>query len=339
MTRARPVERLVIDTDPGNGIPGADIDDGLALALALRSPEMELEVITIVAGNVPVERGVECALALLAAAGAAHVPVHRGAAQPLVQDPAPWRAWLDRRRDDEAAQRLWRDIRVTPTRRSASPLPAAQALVDVVDRSPGEITVLAIGPLTNVATAMLLDAEWDEKVKRLVIMGGAFDHPNALQELNASYDPEATHLVLASRAPTLVVPLDVTMRTFLRLADVSRLDDAGTPLATYLGRTVRPWVQWLAERFGRPGCALHDPLALAALIDPTVVETRTASASIELNGTLTRGRTVSWIADAEDSLRVNLQLPASRAIEIAHDVDNGRFMSLLLDRLAPLTGA
>jgi inosine-uridine nucleoside N-ribohydrolase len=83
------------------------------------------------------------------------------------------------------------------------------------------------------------------------------------------------------------------MRTFFRLADVSRLDDAGTPLATYLGRTVRPWVQWLAERFGRPSCALHDPLALAALIDPTVVETRRASASIKLNGTT---RTTRWLS-------------------------------------------
>jgi inosine-uridine nucleoside N-ribohydrolase len=99
---------------------------------------------------------------------------------------------------------------------------------------------------------MLLEPEWAEKVARLVVMGGAFDLPNTLQELNASYDPEATHLVFTSNAPLLLVPLDVTMRTFLRLTDVNRLDAAGTPLAGYLGRTVRPWVEWLGKRFGRP---------------------------------------------------------------------------------------
>ena len=326
--------RLVIDTDPALGIPGADVDDGLAIALALRSPEIRVEAITVVAGNVHVDHGVECALALLEVAGSAHVPVHRGADRPLVQDSAPWRAWLDSRRDDEASQRLWRDLRLPAARTSADPLPAAQALVDLVDRNPGEITVLAIGPLTNVATAMMLDPEWGHKVKRLVIMAGSFDYPNVLQELNAGYDPEALHVVLASSAPALLLPLDVTLRTFFRQAHIACLDHAGTPLATYLARTVRPWVEWLDERLGRQGCPLHDPLALATLIDPDVVATRTATASIELAGTVTRGRTVSWIADDIDAVRGTLQLPASRPVEIAHAVDNDRLMSLLLDRLA-----
>jgi inosine-uridine nucleoside N-ribohydrolase len=335
----RGAERLVIDTDPGIGIPGADIDDGLAIALALRSPEVEVEAVTVVAGNVPLEQGVECVLALLEVAGATEVPVHRGAAEPLLQDSQPWRGWLDRRHDDQAAQRLWRGVGMPAPRRSASPLGAAQALIDLVERNPGEVTILAIGPLTNIATAMLLDAGWADKVKRLVIMGGAFDSPNVLQELNAAYDPEAMHVVLASRVPMLVVPLDVTLRTFFRLADVARLDEAETPLGRYLGHTVRPWVEWLDERFGRQGCALHDPLALAALIDPTIVRTRMASASIELCGTLTRGRTVSWLADDDDALRPHLQLPSWRPIEIAYDFDNARLMAMLLDRLAPPAGA
>src|SRR5918998_4582728 len=100
--------RLVLDCDPGNGVPGADIDDGLALGLALRSPEVQLEAVTVVAGNVPVERGVRCALEILDAAGATEVPVHAGASRPLIQDPAGWRAALDARRDDPRAQALWR---------------------------------------------------------------------------------------------------------------------------------------------------------------------------------------------------------------------------------------
>ncbi len=325
--------RLLLDTDPGNGIPGADIDDGLALGLALRSPEIELEAVTVVAGNVPVERGVRCALEILEAAGRPEVPVHVGASRPLAQDPAGWRAALDARRHDPRAQALWDGLEEVATTLEPHPAPAAEALVEHVDRHPGEVTVLAVGPLTNVAAAMALDPGWAGKVQRLVVMGGAFDVPNLLQELNFAYDPEAAHAVLSSRAPVLVVPLDVTLRTFMKFGHVDRLEAAGTPLARYLGRTVRPWVAWLAERFGRDGCPLHDPLALAALLDPAVIRTRRASVGMELRGDLTRGRVVAWDATDPEALHAGLDLPDTRPVDIADDVDDARFMALLLDRL------
>lgn len=325
--------RLVIDTDPGNGIAGSDVDDGLAIALALASPDVELLALTVVAGNVPVDRGVQGALEILEAAGAGHVPVHRGADRPLLQDPRPWRALLDTRRTDPRAQRYWEGLSVPGTTLTADPRPAAQVLVELVDRYPGEVTVLAIGPLTNVATAILLDPAWPEKVARVVWMGGAFETPDLLQELNAAYDPEATHLVLTSAAPMLVVPLDVTLQTHLHLDEVQRLEDLGTPLGSYLATTVRPWVTWLADRFGRDGCPLHDPLALAALLDPEVVGTRRRSADIELTGQLTRGRTVAWDGTNDELLQVVVPLHEARPVDIAETVDNERFMSLLLGRL------
>ena len=120
--------RLVLDTDPGNGVPGADIDDGLAIGLALTSPEVQLEAITVVAGNVPVDRGVACALEILEAAQVDAVPVHRGADRPLVEDPAAWRALLDDdRRDDERARRLWAGIGPRRLHTRAHPTPAAYA--------------------------------------------------------------------------------------------------------------------------------------------------------------------------------------------------------------------
>ncbi|WP_051736338.1 nucleoside hydrolase [Amycolatopsis rifamycinica] len=164
--------RIILDTDPGNGVPGADIDDALALALALRSPEIELEAITVVAGNVPVDRGVQSALETLEAADVTDVPVHRGAERPLVEDPAAWRAELDGRRAERTAQRLWQNLPFQPTRLTSHPTPAAQALVQRVNERPGEITVVAIGPLTNIATAMALDPGWAGKLARLVVMGG-----------------------------------------------------------------------------------------------------------------------------------------------------------------------
>src|SRR4051812_22958195 len=101
--------RIVIDCDPGNGVPGADVDDGLALGLAIRSPEVELVAVTVVAGNVPVGRGVECALEVLDHGGAVDAPVHGGAGRPLVAAPAPWRELLDARRDAPTARVRWAD--------------------------------------------------------------------------------------------------------------------------------------------------------------------------------------------------------------------------------------
>jgi inosine-uridine nucleoside N-ribohydrolase len=325
--------RLIIDADPGTGVAGSDVDDGLAIGLALNSPEIELLAVTVVAGNVPVEQGVQAALELLETAGASHIPVHRGADRPLLQDPRAWRRLLDIRREDPTAQVLWRDAPPAATTLVPDPQPAARALVELVDAHPGEITVLAIGPLTNVATAILLDPEWQYKVGRVVWMGGAFELPDVLQELNAAYDPEATHLVMTSDAPLLVIPLDVTLRTYMHIDEVARLEAAATPLARYLGRSVRPWVTWLAARFGRDGCPLHDPLAMAAILDPGVVETRLRAADIELTGRLTRGRTVAWDATNDELMQVVVPVPEERPVEIATSVDNDRFMPLLLERL------
>src|SRR3954454_670976 len=138
---------------------------------------------------------------------------------------------------------------------------------------------------------------------------------------------------MTSTAPLLLDPLDVTLQTFMRLDDGDRLDRAGTPLPDYLGDTVRPWGTWLAARFGRDGCPLHDPLALAALIDPSVVTTKLRAADIELSGRLTRGRTIAWDAHNDELLQVIVPLPDARPVEIACEVHNDRFMPLLLDRL------
>lgn len=325
--------KLIIDTDPGNGIAGADVDDALAIALALRSPEVEVLAITVVAGNVPVDLGVRGALEVVEVAGITNVPVYRGAARPLVEDPRAWRALLDRRRDDPQARSRWHHVERPDPTRTAEPGSAAQVLVDLVDAAPGEITVLAIGPLTNVATAMLIDSQWADKVRQIVWMGGAFELPDLLQELNAAYDPEATHMVMTSNAPMLVVPLDVTLQTHLHLDEVDRLEAGGTDLCRYLAAMVRPWTSWLAERFGRDGCPLHDPLAMAALLEPAVIGTRRRSADVELHGRLTRGRTIAWDATNDELLQTIVTLPPARPIDIAERVDNALFTPMLLDRL------
>ncbi len=161
---------------------------------------------------------------------------------------------------------------------TVNPSPGAQALVERVDASPGEITVVAIGPLTNVAAAIRLDPSWPEELAALKITGGAFDLRNVLQELNVAHDPEATDIVFRSAAPLDIFPLDVTLQTLLRREDVDTMQHEGGPLAGFLGRTARPWVTWLARRFGRDGLPLHDPLVVASLLDPSSSGVERASA-------------------------------------------------------------
>ncbi|GAA3534424.1 nucleoside hydrolase [Nonomuraea rosea] len=325
--------RLIIDCDPGNTVPASDVDDGLALGLALADPAVTLEAVTVVAGNTARDVGVAVARDLLDRAGAAQVPVFPGAAAPLVEDPAPWRADLDGRRDTERARDLWRDVPpATPVEDGGGPPVAAAEIVRRVAAAPGEIHLVAVGPLTNVAHALQLRPALAAELASLTIMGGAFAVPGLLQELNFGYDPEAAHIVLTSGAPITLVPYDVTGRTSLTPADVERLA-AGGPLARYLADTTRPWVRWVAEARGLPGCHLHDPLAVAVLLDPSLATRRHVRVDVELRGTLTRGRPIAWDASGHVQRATGLRVPDIDAIDVLDGVDNDRLVAYLIETL------
>jgi inosine-uridine nucleoside N-ribohydrolase len=288
---------LIIDTDPGNGIPGSDIDDALAIAAALVSPEAELLGLTTVAGNVEVAQATACALHLLDVADRAHIPVCEGAAVPLVADPAAIRSGIRARESSELASQLWRGVLRPAPRHAKDDRRAAEFLIDTVMARPGEVTIVPIGPLTNIATAMRLEPRLAAAVKAIVWMGGALRTPGTLTpvtELNASYDPEATHIVLSSGVPITIVGLDVTRRTCLTLADVGRIRAAGTPLGAYLADVVDPWVRFVMERRRLPGCWLHDPLAVCTAIDSSLVRTEPMYVRVELSGSVCRGQTIGW---------------------------------------------
>ena len=324
--------RVIFDTDPGNGFPATDIDDGLALALILNSPELTLEAVTIVGGNTPVELGQRSALRMLELAQS-NVPVFGGSRRPILEDQTVWRHELDGRGEVSLAVDLWRDIEQPQPSRRIETERAADAIVRLVDQSPGALTIVAVGPLTNVAVAMLLDPELPRKVHRIVIMGGNFGVWHHLQELNFNYDPEAARIVLTSGAHITLVPLDTTLKTFLTLTQNQRLIRSERALTRFVGTTSEPWIRWIAQRDDREGCALHDPLAVAALIDPSLVTFERVRVDVELAGRLTRGRTVSWKPD-DTSLKEGVGLHALAPIEVATGVNNDRFVGFLLDRLA-----
>ncbi len=324
---------IIIDTDPGNGIPGSDIDDAIAIALALRSPALDLLGLTTVAGNVEVHDATVCALELIERAGATHVPVCPGAARPLVSDPAPLRAGIHARETSELAARLWHGIPRPRPAGTADRRGAVEFLVDTVLARPGEVTLVPIGPLTNIATALLAEPRLAAAVREIIWMGGAVRVPGSItpvNELNASYDPEATAIVLHSGAPLTLVPLDVTTRTCLTPTDVARIRAAGTPLAEYVAAISEPWVRYAMEHRGLAGCWLHDPLAVCVAIDPSIVRAEPMYVDVELASPRFRGQTVGW--DTRFPYMVAGGPPNAR---VCLEVDNARFMALLHGVLGP----
>jgi purine nucleosidase len=319
--------RIVLDTDPGLGAPGADIDDGLAIALALRSPEVILEALTIVVGNVDVQVGRANAEALLNRLGASAVPIAVGAGRPLVQDLAPLRALFDVHLAD-AGERL------------ADPPgagDAARLLVDLVMANPGAITVVAIGPMTNLAMAVALEPAWAASVRELVLMAGAattYAHNiTTVADFNAYADPEALQIVLDSGAPIRMVGLDQTSRVMLDRADAQRMRDGGDAFGVWAAECTDAWIDFLGAAFPeRPehadACFLHDPLTVAAVLDPTLLTWAPAHVAVELEGRLTRGLTV---ADRGLALMPPAGPPNA---QVAIDTDVERFRTLFLDRMA-----
>lgn len=227
MTAAR---RIVIDTDPGLGEPGSDIDDGLAIALALRSPELTVEALTVVNGNVDVDTGVDVARRLTRRLGHPDLPVLRGADRPLLRDMAPLRALFDDVVGDRPAVPTAADDRLGPT----SDLTAAAYLVELAAANPGEITVVAIGPMTNLALALRLDPGFARNVAEIVMMAGSAtgyaQNITVVGDFNAYVDPEALAMVLASGARLRMVGIDQTSRVRLTRDDAAALS-AVTPSA------------------------------------------------------------------------------------------------------------
>lgn len=323
--------RLIIDCDPAFGVPGADVDDCLAIALALRSQDVALEAISVIAGNVPIGAAEHAARYLLALAGRPDVPVYRGAAHPLIEPEEPWRSELDGRGRRSVAVRLWDGVQRAPETGVVPSVTAATAIVERVMQAPGEITIVALGPLTNIAIALSLQPQLADALKNLVVMGGAIHLHGSANELNFGYDPEAANIVLTSGAPVTIVPLDMTCRTLLRPDDNERFIRSGDRLVDAVGRVAAPWIDWVIAERRQRGCFLHDPLALAAAIDPSLLECEQFEAAVELSGGYTRGRLVTWRPGAhtlkgEAPRRVGL-------VHVAQEIDNPRFMALMLGRL------
>ena len=322
MTAGYPT-RIILDTDLAMGVPGSDIDDGFALALVLAESALSLELVTTVNGNADVESGSLLSLELLERLGARHIPVIQGAAAPL--------QFPDRRRGAPEA------IRAQFGHRSPQPGYAAAEIAARAAAEPGELTVVAIGPLTNIAAAISLDPDFARNVKEIVIMGGVFmEHTNRQGmpgEFNFWIDPEAADAVLRSGAPLRVVGLDVTLKVRLTREDAERMRDGDTPFASFAGDYTVGWIDYLASK--NPGdpeaalsCALHDPLAIAALVHPEFMTWQQAHVAVVTGPSIARGHAVADFLTSDEP-------PVANAI-VATAVDAPAFVSYFLTRTATL---
>ena len=272
------VTPLILDCDPGH-------DDALAILLAVADPAVDLLAVTTVAGNQTVDKCTVNARRVLSLAGVSEVPVARGADRPLVRQ---------LRIADDVHGTTGLDGPAFTGEPSVPELPysAHELLVDVLRSRPA--TIVATGALTNVARLLAEEPSLARNITEIVWMGGSTDRGNIapLAEANACVDPEAADLVVRSGVPFTMCGLNVTHQALVTDDVLARLERIGTPLARVCGEWMTFFASTYRDLFGFEAPPLHDPVAVARVIDPAIVHCVEANLVIETKGDWTAGATV-----------------------------------------------
>lgn len=273
--------RVIIDTDPG-------VDDAFALLFAMCSPELKIEAITPVAGNVALDLTLPNALRMVEIAGRTDVPVAAGASGPLMRKLIT-AAYAHG--ENGLAGVAFPEPRTKP-----APESAPEMIHRIVSGHPGEVSIIAIGPLTNVATAVRAYPSLSKTISEIVLMGGSLSGGNVTPaaEFNLYVDPEAAGIVFRSGIPLTMVGLDVTRKAILTEEYVKALE-AGTGAVSRAAGRIGRAITEQARRAGWPtGPAMHDPLAVATFLDKSVVQLEPYFVAVETSGQFTAGETLGY---------------------------------------------
>lgn len=299
--------KVIIDCDPGH-------DDAIALLMAHRLPEIELVAVTTVCGNAPLARTTINARRIMELLGASDVPIAAGCASPLARPLVLGTA--------DGPSGLDGSPYLPEPTVEAVPVHGVDFLAAKLREAEEPIVLVPTGPLTNIGMLVLKYPELLSKIEKVVLMGGAFYRRSEIitpTEFNIFCDPEAAEIVLASGLDITMVGLDVTMHVLVEEDEFAAIEKINTPLS----RVVFDWLKFY-EKLHRGqmgiGGALHDPLALAVVVDPTLIETREAHVSIDRTGTHTFGATVA------DYFKLNGLEPN---VKLASQVNSAKFFEML----------
>jgi inosine-uridine nucleoside N-ribohydrolase len=318
---ARPEpRRVIIDTDPG-------ADDALAILLALSSPEVRVEAVTVVHGNTTAKQGLANALRLVSLAGRTDVPVAGGASRPLIQKLMTAEYFN--------GQDGLLDIKLAEPKTKADARFGPDLVIEIVRKHPRQVTLVALGPLTNLALAVAKDPGVVPLVKEVVLMGGSLCGGNATgaAEANVYGDPEAARAVFAAGWPLTMVGLDVCNRTRLTEAHLQRLAKTRGPQNDVAVQILKG-----LAKFGEGGVTMYDPLAMGAVVDRGVITAQEMRIDVETRGELTRGATVATrevprLEERDGRLSLVGFKPAAPNVKVAVDVKAERFLELFISRM------
>lgn len=287
---------VIFDTDIGD-----DIDDALALALALQSPELNVRLVTTVADDV--ESRTRLVWKELGLFGRQDIPIATGASEPL----------LDPRLPDRAAQ--FEVLAPSDQAPPASRRRASDMIIETLMSSPAKVTIIPVGPLTNIALALREEPRIKDRIERIVLMGGAYFPPR--REYNIYRDRIAAQIVFSSGVPITGVGLDVTEKCKLEGGDLDRLKNAPAPSAQFLYKLIQLWQKGNPNRYP----TLHDPLAVGAALKPSLVETQTGNVQVEITSPQLFGTTV-FTRDDKATTRA------------AKNVNPREFLDLFVERIS-----
>jgi inosine-uridine nucleoside N-ribohydrolase len=271
--------RVIIDTDPGT-------DDAMAIILALNSPEFKVEALTVVPGNVNAHQGLENALKIVSLAGRCDVVVAGGAQHPLNQKLITAQFWH--------GKNGLANVELPTSKCKADPRFGPDLIVEMVHRYPHEITLIPVGPLTNIALAVSKDPSIAFLVKDIVIMGGSISggNVNGAAEANIYNDPEAAQIVFNAGWMVTMVGSDVGERTLITRKYLAELRSSHGPQNDFIAK-IADFYLTRSEKSGYSGKAMYDPLAVGIALDPTLGTLKEMHVDVETKGEFTRGETVA----------------------------------------------
>lgn len=303
---------IILDCDPGH-------DDAVAILLACASPELEVRGITTVAGNVPLDKTSKNALKICELAGLNHIRVYAGMSRPMVRalftaEYVHGKSGLDGPDLPEPARQL-------------EPAHAVDFIIEELRSAAEPITLIPTGPLTNIAMALVKAPEIKSHIKEIVLMGGAIREGNTTPsaEFNIYVDPHAAQIVFHSGAPVTMIGLDVTHQALVLPERLERIRAIGSRTANAVVQLMEFYQRYDRRKYRMAGAPLHDPCAVACVIERGLFETKLVNVEIETSSELTIGRTVCDLWEVTDR-------PANAHVGLT--IDHERFFDMLIERLA-----